>query len=156
MSVPVFLIYFLIAGKLLYNIILFIFGYAGSSLLLRLFASCSEQGLLSSGARSSQSAGFSCCGAWAAGYVGSAVMTPGLQSTGSTVTVHGLSCSMARGFFPDQGSNKCLLHWQTDSLPLSHQGSPQLLFLNCLLFLSILSVFTSCLFKFCCQMHIHL
>ena len=155
MSVPVFLIYFLIAGKLLYNIILFIFGYARSSLLLRLFTSCSEQGL-HSGARSSQSAGFSCFGAWVVGYVGSAVMTPRLQSTGSTVMVHGLSCSMACGFFPDQGSNKWLLHWQTDSLPLSHQGSPQLLFLNCLLFLSILSVFTSCLFKFCCQMHIHL
>ena len=41
--------------------------------------------------------------------------------------VHGLSCSMAYGIFPDQGSNPCLLHlfhWQADSLPLSHQGSP--------------------------------
>ena len=26
---------------------------------------------------------------------------------------------------PDQGSNLCLLHWQEDSLPLSHQGSPR-------------------------------
>ena len=26
--------------------------------------------------------------------------------------------------FPDQGLNPCLLHWQADSLPLSHQGSP--------------------------------
>ena len=25
---------------------------------------------------------------------------------------------------PDQGSNPCLLHWQADSLPLSHQESP--------------------------------
>ena len=24
--------------------------------------------------------------------------------------------------FSDQGSNSCLLHWQADSLPLSHQG----------------------------------
>ena len=24
----------------------------------------------------------------------------------------------------DQGSNLCSLHWQADSLPLSHQGSP--------------------------------
>ena len=23
-----------------------------------------------------------------------------------------------------QGLNPCLLHWQADSLPLSHQGSP--------------------------------
>ena len=26
-----------------------------------------------------------------------------------------------------QGSNPHLLHWQADSLPLSHQGSPQTL-----------------------------
>ena len=35
----------------------------------------------------------------------------------------GLSCSVACGIFLDQGSNPCLLHWQVDSLPLSHQGS---------------------------------
>ena len=29
-----------------------------------------------------------------------------------------------RFFFPTQGSNPCLLHWQLYSLPLSHQGSP--------------------------------
>ena len=40
------------------------------------------------------------------------------------VVSHRLSCSTARGIFPDQGSNPCLLHWQADSLPLSHQGSP--------------------------------
>ena len=34
-----------------------------------------------------------------------------------------LSCSTACGIFPDQGLNLCLLHWQADSLPLSHQGS---------------------------------
>ena len=27
--------------------------------------------------------------------------------------------------FPDQGWNLCLLHWQADSLPLSHQRSPR-------------------------------
>ena len=37
---------------------------------------------------------------------------------------HGLSCSAACGIFPDQGSNPCLLHWQADSQPLHHQGSP--------------------------------
>ena len=36
----------------------------------------------------------------------------------------GLSYSKARGIFPDQGSNLCLLHRQEDSLPLSHQGGP--------------------------------
>ena len=30
--------------------------------------------------------------------------------------------------FPDQGLNRRLLHWQADSLPLSHQGSPSTLF----------------------------
>ena len=29
-----------------------------------------------------------------------------------------------QGNFPIQGSNLGLLHWQVDSLPLSHQGSP--------------------------------
>ena len=28
------------------------------------------------------------------------------------------------GIFLTQGSNPCLLHWQLDSLPLSHLGSP--------------------------------
>ena len=28
------------------------------------------------------------------------------------------------GIFLDQVSNPCPLHWQADSLPLSHQGSP--------------------------------
>ena len=57
--------------------------------------------------------GFSCAGARAR------------QSTGSVVVAHGLSCSLARGIFLDQGSNLNLLHWQADSLPLNHQGSPQ-------------------------------
>ena len=36
--------------------------------------------------------------------------------------------------FLDQGLNLCLLYWQADSLPLSHQGSPiQYLFLLILL-----------------------
>ena len=39
---------------------------------------------------------------------------------------HRLSCSAACGIFPDQGSNLCPLHWQADSLPLHHQGSPSL------------------------------
>ena len=36
---------------------------------------------------------------------------------------HRLSCTVARGIFSDQGLNLCLLRWQMDSLPLSHQGS---------------------------------
>ena len=30
------------------------------------------------------------------------------------------------GISPDQGSNPCPLHWQSDSQPLNHQGSPLL------------------------------
>ena len=37
---------------------------------------------------------------------------------------HELSCSAACGIFPDQGSNPCPLHWQADSQPLRHEGSP--------------------------------
>ena len=48
----------------------------------------------------------------------------GLQSTGSVVVAHGLRCSAACGILPDQGSNPCPLHWQADSRPLCHQGSP--------------------------------
>ena len=36
----------------------------------------------------------------------------------------GLCCSVACEICPNQGLNPCLLHWQADSLPLSHQGSP--------------------------------
>ena len=36
----------------------------------------------------------------------------------------GVGCHvLLQGIFPTQGSNHCLLHWQADSLPLSHQGS---------------------------------
>ena len=58
-----------------------------------------------------------------------------LQSTGSRA--HGLSgcssglnCSMVCGIFLDQGSNLCPLHWQADSQPLNHQGSPLFQFLK--------------------------
>ena len=42
--------------------------------------------------------------------------------------MRGLSCSVACGIFPDQGLNPCPLHWQVDSQPLRHQGSPLLAF----------------------------
>ena len=46
------------------------------------------------------------------------------RRAGSVVVAHGPSCSTACGIFPDQGSNPCPLHWQADSQPLRHQGSP--------------------------------
>ena len=48
----------------------------------------------------------------------------GSRRAGSVIVAHGLSCSAACGIFPDQGSNPCPLHWQADSQPLRHQGSP--------------------------------
>ena len=73
------------------------------------------------------------CGLLAA--VASLVAEQGLQASGlqqlrlsgsraQAQRSHGLSFSVACGIFPDQGSNLCLLYWQEDSLPLSHQGSP--------------------------------
>ena len=50
----------------------------------------------------------------------------GSRRAGSVVVTHGPSCSAACGIFPDQGSNPCPLHWQADSQPLRHQGSPQI------------------------------
>ena len=52
----------------------------------------------------------------------------GSRREGSVVVAHGLSCSAACGIFPDQDSNPCPLHWQADSQPLRHQGSPKLFF----------------------------
>ena len=43
---------------------------------------------------------------------------------GSVIMGHRLSCSEAGGILPDQGWNPCPLHWQVDSYPLYHQGSP--------------------------------
>ena len=57
------------------------------------------------------------------------LQSTGSRSTGSVVVAHGPSCSAACGIFPDQGSNPCPLHWQADSQPLRHQGSPNYIFL---------------------------
>ena len=72
-----------------------------------LFSSC--------GAWASHCCGFSCCRAQALGVRASVVVARGLQSAGSVVVVHRLSCSAACGIFPDQGLNLCPLHWQVDS-----------------------------------------
>ena len=54
----------------------------------------------------------------------------GSKHAGSVVVAHGPSCSAACGIFPDQGSNPYPLHWQADSQPLRHQGSPHSPFLK--------------------------
>ena len=52
------------------------------------------------------------------------LQSTGSRRAGSVVGAHRPSCSAACGIFPDQGSNPCPLHWQADSQPLRHQGSP--------------------------------
>ena len=57
------------------------------------------------------------------------LQSTGSRCAGSVIVAHGPSCSAACGIFPDQGSNPCPLHWQADSQPLHHQGSPPTPFL---------------------------
>ena len=89
------------------------------------FSSCGERGLLFVEVHGLLIVGllllFSSCGARA-----SVVVVHRLQSEGSVVVVHGFSCSVACGIFPDQGLKRCPLHWQADSQPLCHQGSPSI------------------------------
>ena len=55
------------------------------------------------------------------------LQSTGSRRAGSVVVAHGPSHSAACGIFPDQGSNPCPLHWQADSQPLRHQGSPPII-----------------------------
>ena len=58
-------------------------------------------------------------------HVGSLAAAPGLERSGPVAVAQGLSCSPTRGLFLEQGLNLRLLHWEADSLLLSHQGSPR-------------------------------
>ena len=51
----------------------------------------------------------------------------------SRAVAHAPSCPAACGFFPDQGSNSCPLHWQVDFPLPDPQGSPPQVFLEYLL-----------------------
>ena len=65
-------------------------------------------------------------GARASHYRGLSLRSTGSRRACSVVVAHGPSCLAACGIFPDQGSNPCPLHWQADSQPLRHQGSPKI------------------------------
>ena len=56
------------------------------------------------------------------------LQSTGSRRAGSAIVAHGPSRSAPCGIFPDQGSNLCPLHWQADSQPLRHQGSPKVHF----------------------------
>jgi len=66
--------------------------------------------------------GFSICDTWAK-QDGSQALEHWLRSCDA-----GLNCSRAGGIILDQGLNPCFLHRQVDSLPLSHEESPLILF----------------------------
>ena len=57
-------------------------------------------------------------------HMGSLVAAHRLWKSRSVISVYRICCSTVRGIFLDQGSNLCLLHWQPNSYPLDHQGSP--------------------------------
>ena len=95
----------------------FIFGCAGSSLLSLVAASGSSSG------QASHCGGFSCCRAQALGAQALVAVGHVLSSCCSGVVAHRPSCSASRGILPGQELNLRHLHWQVDSLPLSHQGS---------------------------------
>ena len=114
-------------------IYLFIFGCVGSLLLCVGFLQLWQVGAtLCCGAWASHCGGFSCCGAQALGTArASVVVACRLSSCGSQVLECRLSsCGtqawLLRGMWdpPGQGSNPCPLHWQADSQPLRHLGSP--------------------------------
>ena len=58
------------------------------------------------------------------------LQSTGSRRAGSVIVAHSPSCSAACGIFADQGSNPCPLHWQADSQPLHHQGSPSFFLIN--------------------------
>ena len=84
-----------------FSLYLFIYGCSGSSCLLGLFPLAVAPGA---------TLWWQCLGF-------SLPWLSSLQSTGSMVVAHRLSCSTACGLFPDQGLNLRLPHSQADSLP---------------------------------------
>ena len=85
----------------------------------RAFSSCDEQGPLFIAVRGPLTIAASLV-------AGHRLQTCRLSSCGSRA-----SCFAACGILPDQGSNLCPLHWQADSQPLRHQGSPGLFVFCC-------------------------
>ena len=79
-----------------------------------------SRGYSSCGVWASHCSGFSCCGAWAVGSAGFSACSLSIAacrpySVSSVVVAHGLSYSITCEIFPDQGSNRCPLHWGVGS-----------------------------------------
>ena len=109
-----FLIYF--GGGFIY-LFIYLFAVLGLRFCARAFSSCGKWGPLF----------ITVCGPLtiAAFFL---LRSTGSRRAGSVVVAHGPSCFTACGIFPDQGSKPCPLHWQADSQPLRHQGSPKIIF----------------------------
>ena len=86
--------------KFIYLLIMWL---CGASLLREFFSLVAPGGATLYSAQAAHCAGFSC---WRAQALGHAT---------SVVVMRGLSCSLASGISPDQGSNPGLLHCKTDS-----------------------------------------
>ena len=99
-------------GFLFFFFLIYFLAVLGLRFCARAFSSCGERGH-----SSSRCAGLSLSRPLL-------LWSTGSRRAGSVIVAHGPSCSVACGVFPDQGSNPCPLHWQADSQPLRHQGSP--------------------------------
>ena len=98
--------FFFFFFRLLNELFTFLFlATLGLRCCTRAFSSCGEQELLSG------------CGVLASRLWW--LLFSGLQSSGSVVVMHGLSCSVARGLFLGQGLNckATLNHWASREVP---------------------------------------
>ena len=105
---------FFLKNTFIIYLFIYLLAVVGLRFCARAFSSCGKRGPLSS----SRCAGLSLSRPLL-------LRSTGSSHAGSVVVAHGPSCSAACGIFPYQGSNPCALHWQADSQPLRHQGSPK-------------------------------
>ena len=99
------------------KIFTYFFAVLGLCFCMGFFSSFRAKGLFSNcEVQASRCNGVSCCGAWALG-------CSGFSSCGTWAQLLWGTWDLSRA-----GIKPCLLHWQVDSLPLSHQGNP--VFLN--------------------------
>ena len=88
-----------------------IFGCIGLCCCVRAFSGCD--------AWAARDSAFSCCGAQAPECLGFSNCDMRVQQLRRMQ-----SCPEAYGIVSSQGPDPCPLHWQADSQPLGHQGSP--------------------------------
>ena len=141
---------------------MFVFYFAGTSSLWGLLCSYDEQGLLSScSAWTFHCCGFFCWRPWTSGCAGFSSCSMWAQwlqlpdpGTGNRLNSCGTQVYLLHSmwYLPGPGLNLCPLHWQADSLPLSHQGSPSLSFMficlvlavACRILIAMLGLISSC------------